>query len=445
MRQRHPLVQSTRRASALAVLLWIAACGGRATLPIDASMGPDPTLPPPETSTIPVVNIAPAERWRDGEAPRPGAGLAVNRFADGLDHPRWLYVLPNGDVLVAETNAPRQADGGGGVRAWFMERFKKEAGGAVPSADRITLLRDADGDGVAEVRTTFLDDLHSPFGMALAGDALFVANTNTVVRFPYEPGTTRITAPGATIAHLPAGERNRHWTRSLIASPDGTKLYVGVGSDSNVAENGMDTEDGRAAIWEIDVASGEHRLYATGLRNPVGMAWEPETGALWVAVNERDELGGDLVPDYMTAVREGGFYGWPYSYFGDHVDTRMEPQRPELVATAIVPDYALGAHTASLGLAAAHGTTLPDPFRSGMFVGQHGSWNRRPLSGYRVIFVPFVEGVPADDPIDVLTGFLSADDEARGRPVGVAIDGRGALLVADDVGNVIWRVTAARR
>ena len=362
-------------------------------------------------------------------------------FASGLDHPRWLHVLPNGDVLVAETNAPERPLRKEllGIRGWVMGKMMKRAGGAVPSADRITLLRDADGDGVAEVRSVFLENLKSPFGMALVGEELYVANTDALLRFPYTAGQTRIEATGTRLAELPGGPLNHHWTKGLIASADGTKLYVSVGSNSNVAEHGMAHEEGRAAIWEFDRATGQGRVFARGLRNPVGMTWWGQT--LWTAVNERDELGNDLVPDYMTSVREGGFYGWPYSYFGQHVDGRVKPQRPELVAKAIKPDYALGSHTASLGLASGEGSTLPEPFRDGMFVGQHGSWNRRPPSGYRVIFVPFAGDAPKGLPVDVLTGFLGDDGDARGRPVGVAIDRRGGLLVADDVGNVIWRVS----
>jgi glucose/arabinose dehydrogenase len=323
-----------------------------------------------------------------------------------------------------------------------MQLLMQRAGAGGPSADRITLLRDADGNGVAETRSVFIDGLRSPFGMALVGSEFYVANTDALVRFPYEEGQTRIEPPGEAVVALPAGPINHHWTKNVVASPDGARLYVAVGSNSNVAENGMAAEERRAAIWEIDPASGDHRIFASGLRNPVGLAFEPETDALWTTVNERDELGSDLVPDYLTSVQDGAFYGWPYSYFGDHVDSRVEPQRPDLVAQAVVPDYALGAHTASLGLAFADGArSLPAAFRNGAFVGQHGSWNRRPPSGYKVIFVPFEGGQPAGDPIDVLTGFLSADDEAFGRPVGVALDRQGALLVADDVGNRIWRVT----
>jgi glucose/arabinose dehydrogenase len=428
---------------AVAVAVTSAACGTSARLPVSAGIGPKPVLPPPQRSLLPTVNVVSAKGWPPEGKPLPAEGTTVNAFARGFDHPRWLYVLPNGDVLVAETNAPPRPKYATGIKGWFFKRYQKKAGGAVPSANRITLLRDADGDGIAELRSVLVGGLNSPFGMALIGDALYVANSDALVRFPYSPGQTQITASPIKVVDLPAGAINQHWTKSLIATPDGSKLYVGVGSASNVAEHGMKEEQGRAAIWEIDPRTGRHRIFASGLRNPVGMAWHPESGALWTAVNERDELGGDLVPDYMTVVRDGGFYGWPYSYFGAHIDTRVKPQRPDLVATAIVPDYALGAHTASLGLAYSRGTTLPPPFRDGMFVGQHGSWNRKPRSGYKVIFVPFNGGRPSGAPLDVLTGFVKENGDAMGRPVGVAIDRAGALLVADDVGNVIWRVTSA--
>jgi glucose/arabinose dehydrogenase len=429
------------RSILLIFVVLTAACASAARLPLASGFGPNPVLAPPERSLLPTINVVDAKGWPPEAAPAALESTRVGAFARGLSHPRWLYVLPNGDVLVAETNAPPRPEASKGIRGWFFKRFQKKAGGAVPSANRITLLRDADGDGAAETRTVFLSGLNSPFGMALVGDALYVANTDAVLRFPYVAGQTAITAPGTTLADLPAGPINYHWTKSLIASADGSKLYVGVGSNSNVGERGLDQEDGRAAIWEIDVRSGQPRVYASGLRNPVGMAWEPSSGALWVAVNERDELGSDLVPDYMTRVREGGFYGWPFSYYGAHVDDRVKPQRLDLVAQAIEPDYALGPHTASLGLAwAGAATSLPERFRSGMFVGQHGSWNREPRSGYKVIFVPFENGQPAGLPIDVLTAFVTDDGDAMGRPVGVAIDRRGALLVADDVGNVVWRV-----
>jgi glucose/arabinose dehydrogenase len=430
------------RCTAVWLVLIAAGCGSAAHLPVTAGTGPNPALPAPHKALIPLVNVVDARGWDKGDKPVAAAGTSVAAYANGLDHPRWMYVLPNGDVLVAETNAPRRPDDSKGVKGWFFKHYQKQAGGGVPSANRITLLRDANGDGVAETRTVFLANLHSPFGMTLVGNALYVANTDAVVRFPYEAGETAITAAGTKVVDLPAGPLNHHWTKNIIASRDGSRLYVAVGSNSNAGENGIDKEEGRAAVWEVDPATGSHRVFASGLRNPVGLAWEPDRDALWVAVNERDELGSDLVPDYMTAVRDGAFYGFPYSYYGQHVDARVKPQRPDLVAKAVAPDYALGPHTASLGLTWSGSTTLPPRFANGMFVGQHGSWNRNPRSGYRVIFVPFTEGAPSGKPIDVLTGFVRANGEANGRPVGVAIARDGALLVADDVGNTIWRVTA---
>lgn len=425
----------------IAASLYVSGCASSPSrAPVQAGMGDRPALPPPKKTLIPTINVVTAKGWPEGAKPVAAEGLAVTSFAGALDHPRWVYVLPNGDVLVAETNAPPRPKDAQGIKGFFFKKFQKKAGGAVPSADRITLLRDADGDGVAELRTVFLSGLHSPFGMALVGSDLYVANTDAVVKFPYREGETRITASATKVADLPGGERNHHWTKNIVASPDGSKLYAAIGSNSNAAENGMAEEEGRAAIWEIDLKTGRHRVFASGLRNPVGMAWEG--GTLWTAVNERDELGNDLVPDYMTSVRDGGFYGWPYSYYGQHVDTRVQPPRGDLVAKALVPDFALGAHTASLGLASSQGTTLPAPYREGMFVGQHGSWNRKPRSGYKVIFVPFEGGKPAGAVLDVLTGFVKENGDALGRPVGVAIDKRGGLLVADDVGNRIWRVGA---
>ena len=421
-------------------------CGASATLPVSAGMGPHPELPAPHTSLIPTVNVATARGWSGNGTPEAGSGLRVVAFARALNHPRWLYVLPNGDVLVAETNAPERPDDTKGFKGFFFRLFQKKAGAAVPSANRIMLLRDSDGDGIADTRSVFLSNLYSPFGMTLVGNDLYVANSDALVRFPYVTGQTSITAAGTSVVALPAGSINHHWTKNVVAAPGGDRLYVSVGSNSNVAENGMEAESGRAAVWVVDLRTGAHRVFASGLRNPVGMAWEPSLGALWVAVNERDELGSDIVPDYMTAVRDGAFYGWPYSYYGQHVDERVSPQRPDIVATAIAPDYALGAHTASLGLAYSKGDSLlPSSFQRGMFVGQHGSWNRSPASGYKVIFVPFVAGRPTGEPVDVLTGFLDRGGDALGRPVGVAIDARGALLVADDVGNAVWRVTGAGR
>ena len=430
------------RAIAAAVLLTLGACGDMSTLPAGAGVGPSPVLPPPKEGLIPTVDIAPAKGWPQGGKPQAAPGLQVAALATGLDHPRWLHVLPNGDVLVAESNKPQTPETEKkGIRAWIMKKVMEKAGAGVPSADRITLLRDADGDGVAETRTVFLKGLHSPFGMALVGDSLYVANADGIVRFPYREGATGITAAPHKVAPLPAG-LNHHWTKNIIASRDGSKLYATVGSNSNVGENGMDIEANRAAILEVDLESGSTRLFASGLRNPNGMAWEPQTGALWTVVNERDEIGSDLVPDYLSSVKEGGFYGWPYSYYGKHVDGRAQPPRPDLVARAIVPDYALGAHVAALGLAFAEGAQLGPRFASGAFVGQHGSWNRKPLSGYNVVFVPFANGKPDGKPVEVLTGFVDRNGDALGRPVGVAIGKAGALLVADDVGNVVWRVTA---
>ena len=424
------------------IVLNIASCSASTALPEGAGFGPQPTLPPPEHAVLPTVNIAPVKAWPVGAKPLAAAGLAVNAYASDLDHPRWLYVLPNGDVLVAESNAPSKHDADGGIVGWIKKQVMKKAGAGVPSADRITLLRGIDANGKAKTRTIFLQGLHSPFGMALVGNDFYVANSDAILRFPYQTGQTQITTAGVKLIDLPAGKINHHWTKNLIASPDGKRLYVTVGSNSNVGENGMENEVDRASIHEINLTTGHLRLFASGLRNPNGLAWQPQSGALWTTVNERDELGNDLVPDYMTSVQDGAFYGWPYSYYGQHVDTRLKPPRPDLVSQAIAPDYALGAHTASLGLAFYSAELLPKKYVDGAFVGQHGSWNRKPHSGYKVIFVPFVGGHPNGPPQDVLTGFLSAEGKAYGRPVGVAIDYAGALLVADDVGNIIWRVTS---
>lgn len=420
----------------------LAACGETARLQVSDGTGPSPKLPEPNKTLIPTVNIAPAIGWPDGAKPIAATGIQVVAFAEGLDHPRWLYVLPNGDVLVAETNAPAKPDAG--IRGWIMGKVMGRAGAGVPSPNRITLLRDKDHDGIAETRTVFLENLNSPFGMTLVGNDLYVADTDRLLRFHYESGETAIKSQPMKVIDLPGGTLNHHWTKNVIASKDGSKLYVTVGSNSNVGENGMDQEEGRAAIWEVDRATGNHRIFASGIRNPNGLAWEPRSGALWTAVNERDEIGSDLVPDYITSVKDGGFYGWPYSYYGQHVDVRVKPQNPDLVAKAIAPDYAVGPHTASLGLTFAEGNRLPAQFKEGAFIGQHGSWNRKPHSGYKVIFVPFSAGKPSGPPIDVLTGFLNNEEKAMGRPVGVVIDRQGDLLVADDVGNKVWRVSAAQ-
>jgi len=445
MKQVHPHVKITANTLLVsATLLALAACAEVATLNVADGTGPHATLPPPHKTLIPTLNIAPAKGWAPGATPQPAPNTRVAAFASALDHPRWLHVLPNGDVLVAETNAPPKPDDGKGIKGWFKGRAMKEAGAAVPSANRITLLRDTDGDGVADFRSVLLEGLNSPFGMTLVGSSLYVADSDAVLRFPYANGDTRITAPASKVVDLPAGRINHHWTKNLIANADGTKLYVTVGSNSNVGERGMEVEAERAAIWEVDIKSGAHRIFASGIRNPNGLAWEKNSGALWAVVNERDEIGSDLVPDYITAVHDGAFYGWPYSYYGQHIDLRVKPQRPDLVSQATVPDYALGPHTASLGLVSSVGTSLPESFANGMFIGQHGSWNRKPFSGYKVIFVPFQNGKPAGMPVDVLTGFLSKEGNAYGRPVGVTLDKQGALLVADDVGNVIWRMTSQR-
>ena len=437
-----PSMKLTAGAIAAASALALCACATQTTMTIDASTGTAPVLPEPASSLIPTVHVATAAGWPQGAKPTPAPGLAVEAFAADLAHPRWLYVLPNGDVLVAETDAPPKPDDRKGIRGWAMKMLMKKAGSGTPSANRITLLRDSNRDGVAETRSVFLSNLHSPFGMALVGNDLYVADTDALLRFRYKTGATRIDDAGTKVADLPAGTINHHWTKNVIASRDGSRLYVTVGSNSNVQENGAEAERDRANILEIDPRTGATRVFASGLRNPNGMDWEPETGALWTAVNERDELGNDLVPDYITSVRDGGFYGWPYSYYGQHVDARAEPPRPDLVARAIVPDYAVGAHTASLGFAFYEGEALPSKYRGGAFVGQHGSWNRRPFSGYRVVFVPFANGRPNGLPEDLLTGFLDGD-HARGRPVGVAVAHDGAVLVADDVGGTIWRLVPA--
>ena len=407
-------------------------------------LGPNPQLPAPEKSgLVPTFNIAPAQGWPQGTQPQAPAGFKVTALARGLDHPRWVYTLPNGDVLVAESNKPPPAEGAknvhsDGLRGLAMGLVMKRAGAGTPSANRITLLRDTDGDGVADVRYAFLQNLLSPFGMALVGTQLFIATADGVVKVPYETGQTSVNTAPVRVTDLPAGA-NHHWTKNIIASPDGRKLYATVGSNSNAGDNGMAAEEGRAAIWEVDVETGSKRLFATGLRNPNGLGWEPQSKLLWTVVNERDVLGNELVPDYLTSVKDGAFYGWPWSYWGQHVDTRVNPPNPDMVAKAIAPDFGLGSHVAPLGLAFSD-ARMPGAYASGAFIGQHGSWNRKELTGYNVVFVPFADGRPSGPPQAFLTGFLSKDGDAYGRPVGVALDGKGALLVADDVGNVVWRV-----
>jgi glucose/arabinose dehydrogenase len=433
--------------SVAAAALSLAGCNGdpQDTVTVSQSYGPSPVLPEPQQSKVPTVNVAAAIGWLSDGKPTAADGMTVNAFAADLAHPRSIYVLPNGDVLVAESDTPAKPDARLGIRGWIAKQFQKWAGAGQPSANRITLLRDANGDGVANTRSVFLTGLNSPFGMVLVGGDLYVADTDAILRFPYRTGVTAIDVPSVKLTDLPAGPINYHWTKDLTASPDGSKLYVTVGSNSNVGETGMAVEQDRADVLEVDRATGAKRVFASGLRNPNGPSWQPQSGALWVAVNERDELGNDLVPDYMTALKDGGFYGWPYSYFGQHVDTRVSPQRPDLVAKAISPDYALGAHTASLGLTFNTGHLFPPDMEGGAFIGQHGSWNRKPRAGYKVIFVPFTDGKPSGPPRDILTGFLNASGKAQGRPVGVRIDRTGALLVADDVGNTIWRVTPSTK
>ena len=425
---------------AVALALPLAACAIGQASSSDTGFGAKPSLPAPETRLVPMVNIAPTEARPVEFLPTAPAGFVVTQFANGLDHPRWLYTLPNGDVLVAESDAPQEHDEGSGIFGWVRRQVMKRAGSGVPSPDRIVLLRAMDAEGVSRTKSVFLSGLHSPFGMVLVGDHLYVADTDALLRFDYVTGATAITSAAVKVADLPAGPINHHWTKNVVADRDGKHLYITVGSNSNAGENGVNAEEGRARILEFDVDNGRLRPYATGLRNPNGLSWQPDSGALWTAVNERDNLGNNLVPDYMTAVKEGAFYGFPYSYYGQHLDTRVKPQRPDMVAKAIAPDYALGNHTASLGLVFYDRTLFPPHYRGGAFVGQHGSWNRKPRSGYKVVFVPFVDARPSGEPEDFLSGFLSADGHAVDRPVGVALDARGALLVADDVGNAVWRV-----
>ncbi|MDM0065976.1 sorbosone dehydrogenase family protein [Variovorax sp. J31P207] len=442
-----PLFMRRSLLAPAAAALLLAACGDASKLAPEAETGPTPTLPAPRQALLPTVNVAPVVGWTDTAGPTAPDGFAVTALARGLDHPRTVYTLPNGDVLVVESNKPPKPegshDGGSGLvaraRQWVTGLVMKRAGAGVPSANRITLLRDADHDGVAELKQVFMQNLNSPFGVVLVGNELFIANADALVKVPYADGQTQVTATPVKVTDLPAGI-NHHWTKHVVANREGTKLYVTVGSNSNVGENGMEAEEGRAAVWEVDLKSGEKRLFASGLRNPTALAWEPDTNVLWAVVNERDELGSDLVPDYLTSVKDGAFYGWPWSYYGGYVDARVNPQRPDRVATAVVPDYALGSHRAPLGIAFSRPGAMPVEFANGAFIGEHGSWNRKPLAGYKVVFVPFIGGRPSGPPVDFLTGFLTADDKAQGRPVGVAFDNSGALLVADDVGNAVWRV-----
>jgi glucose/arabinose dehydrogenase len=420
-----------------AVLTALAACQGPVADP-DQQVGTNPALPPVRNYLVPPMRVPTPVGWGKN-VPTVPQGLQVQALASGLKNPRSVLPLPNGDVLVVESGGPKAPINR--PKDLIMGWVKSFSSNGTKPGNRVVLLRDADGDGVAEVRSVFIDKLNSPFGLALVGDSLYVANTDAIVRYPYFAGQIRIAVPGEKLTDLPAGPINHHWTKSLVASPDGSKLYVGIGSNSNIAENGMDAERDRAAIWEIDRTTGAHRVFASGLRNPNGLTFHPQTQRLWSVINERDEIGPDLVPDYLTSVRADGFYGWPYSYYGQHIDVRVQPQRPDLVARAIAPDYALGSHVAPLGLAFNQGDGLPAAYAGGAFVGEHGSWNRKPVSGYKVVFVPFANGKPIGKAQDFVTGFLTADGHTRGRPVAVAFDRAGALLIADDVGNTIWRVS----
>ena len=437
------IVDRVRTAPALLTLALLAACSGKGGDPAK-QYGPDPYLPEPHHYLIPPMSVPKVVGWKAGETPTVPAGMRIQAMAAGLMHPRIVYVLPNGDVLVVESNSPstkpfRPKD-------YIQGKVKARAGAAAKGGNRITLLRDANGDGVPELKTVLVDHLHSPYGVVWAAGTLYVANTDAIIAFPFTPGQTKITAPGTKLTDLPAGPIDHHWTKAMVASADGSKLYVGVGSNSNITENGMDVEQGRAAIYEVDRLTGAKRIYASGTRNPTNLAIQPGTGQLYAVVNERDEIGPDLVPDYLTSIREGGFYGWPYSYWGQHVDVRVHPQDPAMVAKAIKPDYGLSSHVAALGVTFSQGETLSPQFANGAFVGEHGSWDRDPLNGYQVIFVPFVNGRPSGMPTPVVTNFLASDHKAvRGRPVGVTLDRTGALLVADDVGNVVWRVSGEAR
>ncbi|MDB5361183.1 MAG: glucose/sorbosone dehydrogenase [Rhodospirillales bacterium] len=438
-----PIRRTFKLALLCASVLSLAGCGGDDDADPSTQIGAHPALPEITQYLFPPMHIASVVGWKPGEKPAAAAGMQVEALATGLQHPRSLYVLPNGDVLVVESRAPvaqpikRPKDLiMGWIESWAT------SGGTPGSSNRITLLRAA-GNGAPAVQGVFLDHLDSPFGVALVGNDLYVADTDAIVRYPYQDGDTKITAPGTVLTKLPGGPIDHHWTKSLVASKNGSLLYVGIGSNSNITENGMEAEKDRASIWEVDRATGRSRIFAAGLRNPNGLSWEPESGALWAVVNERDELGPNLVPDYLTSVKDGGFYGWPYSYYGQHVDPRVMPQRPDLVAQAIVPDYALSSHVAPLGLVFDTASGLPDRYRGGAFVGEHGSWNRQHLNGYKIVFIPFAGGHPSGMAQDVVTGFLDKDNKARGRPVGLALDKTGSLLIADDVGNVVWRVSAA--
>ena len=422
------------RWSLLSVALLLAACGGEGEP--NQALGPDPKLPAPERGLLPSMKIAQPAQWGE-QKPSVPEGYRITAIATDLKIPRQSLVLPNGDILVAE--------GRGGSAAKLKPKdviasqIKAKGNTQVKGGNRLTLLRDADGDGSYEVQTVFAEGLNAPYGLAFADGKLYVANQDALVRFDYQEGQTKAGGPPTKVTDLPA-EINHHWTKALTISPDGRYLYVGIGSNSNITERGMEVEIDRAMVWQIDAVTGAHRPYATGLRNPTALTIQPDTGQLWTVVNERDELGPDLVPDYLTSVREGGFYGWPYSYWGQNVDERVKPQNPDKVAAALKPDYSLGSHVAALGVDFST-SAMGERFADGVFVGEHGSWNRPNPVGYKVIFVPFKDGKPAGEPIDFATGFRGEDGKTRGRPVGVTVDPRGALIIADDLANTVWRVT----
>ncbi|MFA1237657.1 sorbosone dehydrogenase family protein [Serratia odorifera] len=424
-------------AVSLAVLLT--GCDDGATLDPQKQIGPNPELPQAKNFLMPPMQVPEGVPWKTGEMPKVAEGLKIEKIADGLMHPRQVYVLPNNDVLVAEANGPAKPTTR--PKQLIMGMVQQSSGKGGPGGNRITLLRNVNGSWEKHL---FIEHLHSPFGMQLIGNTLWVANADSLVKFPYQEGQTEIRTAGEVVTELPGGPLNHHWTKALLASPDGSKLYVGVGSNSNITENGIGAEYRRAAVLEVDAANGASRIYASGLRNPTGLQWEPQSGKLWAIVNERDEIGSDLVPDYMTSVQENGFYGWPYSYFGQHVDERAKPPRPDLVAKAIKPDYALSSHVAPLGLLFYGGDNMPQ-YRGGAFVSEHGSWNRKPLNGYQVMWVKFENGQPVGTPKPVVTGFLTDDQkQVRGLPVGLAMDKQGGVLIADDAGNTIWRISAAQ-
>jgi glucose/arabinose dehydrogenase len=427
---------------AIAIAILVGGCNEEATYDPSKQAGAEPPLPGAHNFLAPPIQVPKYVGWQPGKKPKVADGLQIEAIASGLEHPRQVYALPNGDILVAESNSP-DAEPVTTPKQLIAGIITSRSGKKAKGANRVSLLRKrADGSGLWD-KYVFIDHLHSPFGMQLIGDTLYVADTDAILKYPYRSGDTSISTPGVELTDLP-DKINHHWTKALLASPDGKKLYVGVGSNSNVGENGLDVEYRRANVLEVDIATGGSRVYAAGIRNPTGLQWEPQTGRLWAVANERDEIGADLVPDYLTSVHEGGFYGWPYSYWGQHVDPRAQPQRPDMVAKAIRPDYSIGSHVAPLGLLFYSGNNLPAQYRGGAFIGEHGSWDRSPLSGYAVAYVAFQNGTPVGTPIPIVTGFVSDDEkESYGAPVGLTQDRDGALVIADDVGNTVWRVTRA--